>query len=228
MESWRSVRSIVALGNPRVPSTMLTDSPELLADHSQKIALPRYKGSIVVGSIGPEESTASFLPPPQRTSSIVEISCELAPSDGALLPHSAVDLDPLDAQLLNAGFESSFHAQRPEAITHLPETQPGEAPERIWNRVTPNLVVCRLNQPGSHPLRAMAASERSKPEDRMLVPDLSAPSTKAPEPFRHEGLPTEPHIAFKRRQSGPGAMVGDRRPIAPRPRIPLPTPVRMR
>jgi hypothetical protein len=228
MESWQSVTSAVELGHIRGPGKTATDTPDPVLDHSQAIILPTYQGSIVTGSMGPQKATASPLPKVRPASSIAQFSYTIAAGDQALSPGSTVELSSLGVSLGSARFRCTLQSQRPQDVAHLPELQPGTEPNRIRNGVTIGLLDCGLDQPGIHPAPANLQAERSKPQDCALVLESPEPNMRRLDGFSPEGLPTECHTRLERKHYAPAVELVDIRPIAPRLRVPLPAPPRMR
>ena len=226
--SWHSVTSAVELGHLQVPGKAVTDPPGPVLDDSQEIVVPAYKGGFLIGSMGPENARLGFAAKVQRVLPSVEIPNTVVLDDSALSPNAGAGVPSLGVSLGSARFRCTLQAQHPEGIAHIPELQPSGEPKRIWNRVSLGLLDCGLDQSGIHRVAVTLRAEQSKPEECRLVPEIPDPNMRTIEGFSPEGLPTERHTALRHTHYAPAGTLLDSRPVAPRLRVPLPSPPRMR
>jgi hypothetical protein len=226
--SWESVISAVELGHLHAPDTAVIDPSGPVPGDSQEVVVPSYKGSIFAGTMGPENATPGPVPNLQRGLLVVENSNPIVVDDSALGPHSVMELPSLSVILGSARFQCILQAQHPQGIAHLSELQLGTEPKRIWNRISLALLDCALDRPNIRSVSAAVETAHSKPEMGKLAPDIPEPNTRIVEPLSPEGLPAKPHSPLRHAHHSPAAALVERRPVAPRLRVPLPSPPRMR
>lgn len=226
--SWESLISAVELGHLHAPGSVVTGPSAPVPGDSQEAVVPSYKGSTFAGSMGPENATPGPLPNLQRVLPDVENSHTIAVDDAALCPRSGVELPFLGVILGSARFQCTLQAQHPEDVAQLSELQLSAEPKRIWNRVSLALLDCALDQPGTCPVAVRLETKHSKPEVCKLAPEIPDPNMTMVDRLTPEGLPAEPHTSLRHAYYPPAATLVERRPVAPRLRVPLPSPPRMR
>jgi hypothetical protein len=226
--NWESMIAAVELGHVHAPASTAAEPSGPVPGDSRELVVPSYKGSIIARSMGPERATAGPLPKVRWASSTVDSDHTIVLDDSALSPHSRVELPSLGVVLGSARFQCTWQAHRPQGIAHLFELQLSGEPKRIWSKVSLGLLDCALDQPGIHSMAGELRVEHSEPEVCNLVPEIPGPNMQVVDRLSPEGLPAEGHTALKHTHYPPAATHMESRPVAPRLRVPLPSPPRMR